>query len=181
MQVLYSSGRSSETRSVETVTSMHVRLDTSRACHCSAGINPRSSSIDGRKSRDMFRTIRTVFSTKPLIVSRCFESCSSDWLGSPIDKLRNSTSTAESACPTSSCNSRANDRRSVSCAWTRRAERFSSCFRACTTSSYWLWAWDSSFRIFRMLKAAMPMPKTTVTNSVRVNRFWKLDSRPASR
>src|SRR2546426_11915644 len=61
MQVLYSSGRSSETRSVETVTSMHVRLDTSRACHCSAGINPRSSSMDGRKSSDMFRTMRTVF------------------------------------------------------------------------------------------------------------------------
>src|SRR5579862_8314363 len=63
MQVLYSSGRLSETLSVATLTSIEVRLDISRACQRRAGTSPRSSSIEGRKRRDMLRTTPTVFST----------------------------------------------------------------------------------------------------------------------
>ncbi len=50
--------------SAATLTQTPVRLETSRACHCSAGTSPRSSSIEGRSSSAMLRTTLMEFSTR---------------------------------------------------------------------------------------------------------------------
>src|ERR1035441_7038068 len=106
MHVLWSSVSSSETSSAATFTQSPLRLDASRACHCNAGTRPRSSSMEGRNSSAMLRTTPIDSSTNRLISSTFFGSADSSLPRIRFDRFAISTSTAVSACPTSSCSSR---------------------------------------------------------------------------
>ncbi len=130
MQVLWSSVSSSETSSAATFTQIPLLLEASRACHCNAGTSPRSSSMEGRSSRAMFRTTRIDSSRSFLISSAFFERAASSLLRIRFDRFAISSSTPVSACPTSSCSSREIILRSSSCASRRRADNCFSSTRA---------------------------------------------------
>ena len=99
-------------RSAATFTHTPLRLDTSRACHCSAGTSPRSSSIEGRSSSAMLRTTPIESSTSFLISSALAATPPDPGCESCVERLAISTSTPVSAWPTSSCSSREIERRS---------------------------------------------------------------------
>src|ERR1700720_4567164 len=81
-------------------TSIPVRLETSRPCHSSAATRPRSSNIEGRRSRAIFRTSLTQFSASILMFRRPSRKTLSS--SDVPAKFSTSTSRALKDCPTSS-------------------------------------------------------------------------------
>ncbi len=102
----------------------HRRLK-SLTCACSAGPNPRSSNNEGRSPTAKSLTIRIVRSANSLASPWCVRNCASSFRNrsSAPNSIRNPVN----ICPTSSCNSRDNLRRSSSCVRITRADSSRSC------------------------------------------------------